>query len=71
MLPSLASETMATGLPSSGDNPKLVARLASVGPQTFPRPRSWVSTRAMVPLPDRIGPTITIIFWMSVRPDST
>jgi hypothetical protein len=52
----LASETTARGLPMSGDRPKLVPSDASVGPATLPLPNSAVSTRAMVPLPERVGP---------------
>ena len=51
----------ARGLPSSGDNPKLVPRLASVGPATLPLPSSAARTRAMVPLPDRVGPIRSMI----------
>ena len=60
---------IASGLPSSGESPKLVPRLASVGPTAFPRPISAASRRPMVPLPDRVGPINSSIFWMSVRPD--
>ena len=72
MLPSRASETIASGLPISGLSPKLVFIDANVGPGTLRRPPiSAVSIRAMVPLPRRIGPTSISIFCMSSRPDST
>ena len=55
--PRRASVMKASGLPISGSRPNCVCRLASVGLATLSRPTSAVSTRAMVPLPDRRGPT--------------
>jgi hypothetical protein len=63
---------MASGLPSSDARPKLVPNWASVGPATLSLPPiSLSSVRAMVPLPDRIGPIMSNIFCCSSRPDST
>ena len=70
-LDSRASDTIASGRPIRGDSPKLVPRLASVGEAWLPLPTRAASTRAMVPFPDRGGPTSKRIFCRSVRPDST
>ena len=62
---SRASPTIASGLPISGSRPKDSARLASVGPTVFSTPIKRRSTRAMVPLPERGGPTSSrILCWL-------
>ncbi len=62
---------IANGLPNRGDNPKLVPKLASVGPTVCPRPSRALNIRAIVPLPLLVGPMSSSIFCISVRPDST
>ena len=72
MLPSLplsrASQMIASDLPISGAMPKSPLKLFSVGPATFFLPTSCLSTRAITPLPPRVGPTISMILCRSVRP---
>jgi hypothetical protein len=60
----------ASGLPVSGARPNVVCKLASVGFTTLSRPTSGVSTRAMVPLPERRGPTMNRIFCCEVSCES-
>ena len=55
--PRRASVMKASDLPISGARPNVVCRLASVGLATLSRPTNAVSVRAMVPLPERRGPT--------------
>jgi hypothetical protein len=54
--PSRASEIMATRFPISGARPKFVPSPVRVGATALSVPTSRVSTRAMVPLPERFGP---------------
>ncbi len=68
---SRASDTIPSGLSISGWSPKFVAIPARVGAATLWRPRMPVSTRAMVPLPLRFGPTIRKIFCWRVSPPIT
>ena len=58
----------ASGLPINGANPNSPLRLFNVGPATFLRPIKAVRTRAIAPLPPRVGPTIRRILCRSVRP---
>jgi hypothetical protein len=67
---SLASEMRASGLPISGWSPKFVERLANVGAATWCAPSNPVSTRPMVPLPPRFGPTMRNTFCSVVSPPS-
>ena len=69
--PRRASETMANGLPMRGDNPKLVPRLARVGPAALPAPTRALRTRAITPLPALVGTISNMIFWRSVRAETT
>src|SRR5258708_1014441 len=52
----------ATDLPSKGQRPKFIPKLPSVGPAVFSVPTKPRRTRVIVPLPDRLGPTIMRIF---------
>jgi len=63
-----ASEMTASGLPISGARPNSLPRLFRVGPATFLRIMA-VRTRAITPLPPRVGPIINKILWRSVRPE--
>jgi hypothetical protein len=67
---SLASEMRASGLPISGWSPKFVERLANVGAARWCAPSNPVSTRPMVPLPPRFGPTMRNTFCSVVSPPS-
>ena len=61
-LESRASGKTAIGLPMNVDRPNGRARVESVGLTTVFDPASAFSTRAIVPRPERLGPTIIKIF---------
>ena len=61
-LESRASGKIATGFPIKGARPNGRASVAKVGLATLFAPTSALSTRAIVPRPDRLGPTIMSIF---------
>jgi hypothetical protein len=56
-VPSRASETVASCLPTSGCKPKFVVSEERVGAQQLCTPSRPAITRAIVPFPDRFGPT--------------
>ena len=68
--PSRASEMIATGFAIRSCKPKFEPKLDKVGPATLWRPRSRVSTRPIVPLPPRFGPTSMNIFCCVVSPET-
>ena len=57
---------IASGFPIKGATPKFVVKLASVGAATLCAPKSPVVTRAIVPLPERFGPSYRNIFCCDV-----
>ena len=61
-----ASPIIATFFPIKGAKPKSRVRLAIVGPTTLLSPTSALSTVAIVPLPERRGPTNNMIFCCEV-----
>ena len=60
------SKVIANDLPMSDCRPNCPARLHVVGPTTLLRPTSLVKTRPIVPLPERRGPTMSMIFCWAV-----
>ena len=56
-----ASGKIATALSISTERPKRRASVTSVGLATLLAPTIALSTRAIVPRPDRLGPTIITI----------
>ena len=62
---------IASGLPISGESPKLLLSEANVGPAALRAPTRAVSTRAITPLPARVGPISSRILCRSVRPEMT
>ena len=62
-----ASAMIAADLPIRMLSPNCSPMLASVGPQTLRAPSSRRTTRPIVPLPERFGPTSMAIFWKWVR----
>ena len=59
---SRASGNTAIGLPMSAARPNGLASVPRVGLTTVLEPATALSTRAIVPRPDRFGPTIIRIF---------